>query len=77
MVLIAKAIMESASKTVAARGQFTYSVVRENAIMDMGIVTESEPFAPSRRGWANSELIARCGDAIVRAQWRTTNQSKL
>jgi hypothetical protein len=49
MALIAKAIMESASKTVAARGQFTYSVVREHAIMDIDIVTESEPCAPLRR----------------------------
>jgi len=53
-----------------------YSVVQENTVMDRGIVTESEPCAPSHREWANSELIAQCGDAIVRAQWRTTNQSK-
>lgn len=39
-------------------GQFTYSVVQENTVMDRGIVTENEPFTPSRRGWANSELIA-------------------
>jgi len=30
-------------------GQFTYSVVQENTIMDRGIVIENEPFAPSCR----------------------------
>jgi hypothetical protein len=50
MAFITNATMEPTSETVAARGQVTYSVVQENAIMNRGIVTESEPFAPSRRG---------------------------
>src|SRR5712692_5097722 len=57
-------------------GQFTYSVVQENTVMDRGNVTENEPLPLHAGRWTNSELIARYGDAIVRAQWRTTNQSK-
>jgi hypothetical protein len=34
---------------VPSSGQFTYSVVQENTIMDRGIVIENEPFAPSGR----------------------------
>ena len=62
MAFIAKATMEPTSETVAARGQVTYSVVQEEAIMDRGIVTESEPFAPHAGRWANGELIAQRAD---------------